>query len=147
MCTRVALHPHGGESFPKDCKGLWSYASRERHPTSIQTPSGSPLWSPTSREGTPPFQWVQVHTSMENPLSHYRGQSYHIAPHVTQWDMANFHHTTPTMENATVPQGPGPIQLQQAPGSYHGSQSCPSSGYPALSETHYHPSQVLTHAQ
>ena len=26
----------------------------------------------------------------------------------------------PTMENATVPQRPGPIQLQQAPDSYHG---------------------------
>ena len=61
--------------------------------------------------------------------------------------MANFHHTTPIMENATVPQRPGPIQLQQVLGSYHGSQSCPSSGYPALSETHYHPSQVLTSAQ
>ena len=67
--------------------------------------------------------------------------------HVTQQDMANFHHTTPTMENATVPQRPGPIQLQQAPSSYHGSQSCPSSGYLALSETHNHPSQVLTSAQ
>ena len=34
----------------------------------------------------------------------------------------------------------GPSPLHQAPGSYHGSQSCPSSGYPALSETCYHPS-------
>ena len=61
--------------------------------------------------------------------------------------MVNFHHTTPTMENSTVPQGLGPPQLQQAPGSYHGSQSCPSSAYPALSEMHYHSSQVLTPPQ
>ena len=122
----------GGESFPKDCKGLWSYASRERHPTSIQTPNGSPLWSPTSGEGTPPFLGT-------GPLLH--------CPTLLSGIWPIFHHTTPTMENATVPQGPGPQQLQQVPGSYHGSQSCPSSGYPALSETHYHPFQVLTTAQ
>ena len=41
----------------------------------------------------------------------------------------------------------GPSPLCQAPGSYHGSRSCPSSGYPALSETCYHPSQVPSSAQ
>ena len=81
----------------------------------------------------------------EHPNHQYRSPP--PLSHVTQWDMANFHHTTPTMENATVPQRPGPIELQQASSSYHVSQSCPSSGYLALSETHNHPSQVLTSAQ
>ena len=66
---------------------------------------------------------------------------------VTQQHMANFHHITPTMEKATMSQRLGPSLLCQAPGSYHGSHSCPSSGYPALSETHYHPSQVPSSAQ
>ena len=61
--------------------------------------------------------------------------------------MANFHHITPTMGKVTMSQRLGPSPLHQAPGSYHGSQSCPSSGYPALSETHYHPSQVSSSAQ
>ena len=46
-----------------------------------------------------------------------------------------------------MPQRLGPIQLQQAPGSYHGSQSCLTSGYLALSGSHYHPSPVLSSAQ
>ena len=50
------------------------------------------------------------------------------------------------MQNASISQRLDPTQVQQVPGSYHGSQSCPSSGYPALLETHYHPSQVLSSA-
>ena len=78
---------------------------------------------------------------------HHQYRSPPPLSRITQWDMANFHHTTPNMENATVPQRHGPKQSQQASSSYHGSQSCPSSGYPALSETCYHPSQVMTSAQ
>ena len=74
--------------------------------------------------GHPPPGREHPHLLVQVPSS--------IVSHVTQWDMVNFHHTTPTMENATVPQGPGPPQLQQALGSYHGSQSCPSSGYPGI---------------
>ena len=121
----------GGESFPKDCKVLWSYTSRERHLTSIQTPCGSPLWSPTSGDGTPPSP-VQVPSSI---VPHYPVGYGQFSPYNSNY------------KNATVPQGPGPPQLQQAPGSYHGSQSFPSSGYSALSETHYHPSQPLTIVQ
>ena len=87
------------------------------------------------------------HPPLGREHHHHRYRFPPPLSHITQWDMANFPHTTPTMENATVPQGPGPPQLQQAPDNYHGSQSCPSSGYPALSETHYHPSQVMSHAQ
>ena len=101
----------------------------------------------TPHQYKPPVGHHYGHPPPGREHHHWRYRSPPPLSHITQWDMANFHHTTPTMENVTAPQGPGHIQLQQAPGSYHGSQSCPSSGYPALSETHYHPSQVLTHAQ
>ena len=77
---------------------------------------------------------------------HHRYKSPPLLSHVSQQDMANFHHITPTMEKATISQRVGPSPLHQAPGSYHGSQSCPSSGYPALSETCYHPSQAPSSA-
>ena len=77
---------------------------------------------------------------------HHRYKSPPSLSRVTQQDMANFHHITPTMEKATKSQRLGPSPLHQAPGSYHGSQSCPSSGYPALSETQYHPSQAPSSA-
>ena len=100
----------------------------------------------TPHQYKPPVGHHYGHPPPEREHHHHRYRFPPPLSHITQRDMANFHHTTPTMENATVPQGPGPPQLQQAPGSYHGSQSCPSSGYPALSETHYYPSQVLTRA-
>ena len=52
----------GVKAFPriaKDCGPMLL----GRHPTSIQSPSGSLLWSPTSREGTPP-SLVQVPSSI-----------------------------------------------------------------------------------
>ena len=101
----------------------------------------------TPHQYKPPVGHHYGHPPPAREHHHSRYRSPSSLSRITQQDMVNFHHTTPTMENATVPQGPVPIQLQQAPGSYHGSQSYPSSGYPALSETHYHPSQVLTSAQ
>ena len=65
--------------------------------------------------------------------------------HVTPWDMANFHHTTAELWKMLLyHRGKVLHNCSKLPCSYHGSQSCSSSGYPALSETHYHPSQVLT---
>ena len=61
--------------------------------------------------------------------------------------MANFHHPTPPMENTCLLQRQLHTSLQKTPGRYHGSQSCPSTRYPALSESHYHPSQVPSSAQ
>ena len=78
---------------------------------------------------------------------HHRYRSPAPLSHVTQWDMANFHQRTPTMQKATISQRVVPSPLHQVPGSYHGSRSCPSSGYPALSETCYHPSHVPSSAQ
>ena len=48
-----------------------------RHPTSIQTLSGSPLWSPTSGEGTPPSP-VQVPSSI---VPHYQAGYGQFSPY------------------------------------------------------------------
>ena len=90
------------------------------------------------------YQYGHPPPGREQPPHRYKSPPLSC---VTQRDMANFHHITPTMEKATMSQRLGPSPLHQAPGSYHGSRSCPSSGYPALSETHYHPSQVPSSAQ
>ena len=132
MCTRVALYPHGGwvKAFPRIARDCGPMPPGRDTPHQYKPPVGH-------HYGHPPPGREHHHPQYRSPPP---------LSHITQQDIANFHHTTPTMENATMPEGPGPIQLQQALGSYHGSQSCPSSGYPALSETHNHPSQVLTSA-
>ena len=133
MCTRVALHPLVGWKLSQGCPE-----------TVVLSPQGG---TSHNIERNPQVAITMV-THLQGGNNPITGTSP-LPPlsHVTQWDMANFHHITPTMEKATMSQRLSPSPLHQAPGSYHGSQSCPSSGYPALSETHYHPSQVPSSAQ